>query len=335
MVTIADVARAAGVSTSTVSYALSGKRPISTVTRERIENAISTLGYRPNAGARALASSRTNVLALIAPLHHGVVVPVIMQFATAVVTAARNHDHDVLLLTHDEGPAGIERVASSAMVDALIVMDVDDDDQRVPVLAGLEQPAVLVGVPKRPQGLSCVDLDFGAAAGQAMQHLADHGHREIALMGPPTAVFERGTGYARRFLDGFNEASQHHGMVTVVQPCEPAYDGVLACVNRVFAELPGCTALVVHNELALGPLLSILAQQGRRVPEDVSIVAVCPTDVAVSHPVALTSVDIPAQTIGAIAVEMVIHQLADRRGPEVRLLTPRLVERASCADLRT
>src|SRR5699024_10073822 len=129
MTTIDDVARRAGVSASTVSYALSGKRTISAATRSRVEKAIAELGYTPHAGARALASARTNVLALMAPLRPDVDVSVIMQFVTGVVTKARSHDYDVLLLTQEDA-AGLSRVASG-MVDGLILMDVEAKDQRI------------------------------------------------------------------------------------------------------------------------------------------------------------------------------------------------------------
>ena len=78
MSTIADVARVAGVSISTVSYALSGKRPVAPDTAKRVQDAIDQLGYRPHAGARALASNRTHVLGLVAPLRPEVGLPVIM-----------------------------------------------------------------------------------------------------------------------------------------------------------------------------------------------------------------------------------------------------------------
>ena len=123
MATIDDVARAAGVSASTVSYVLSWKRPISAATRLRVERSIRDLAYRPHAGARALASSRTNVIGLMAPLRVDVNVSVIMQFVTGVMTAARTFDHDVLLLTQDDA-TGLERVADGSMVDALIMMDI-------------------------------------------------------------------------------------------------------------------------------------------------------------------------------------------------------------------
>jgi DNA-binding LacI/PurR family transcriptional regulator len=330
--TIADVAQAAGVSTSTVSYVLSGRRPISPATRARVEASIAELGYRPHAGARALAGRHTNVLALAAPLRSDINVPVIMQFVTSVVTAARSYDHDVLLLTNDEGTAGLERVAGSAMVDALIVMDIESDDARIPVLRRLRQPAVLIGLPNRPGGISCVDLDFAAAGYTAVAHLAEHGHRSVGLIGPPPAVYQRGTSYATRFLAGFADAVGEFGLASASHPCEPTFDGALACLNRIDAELPGVSALVVHNEAALSPLLGILRSSGRRVPEDVSVVAICPEDVALGLPIRMTSVDIPGHQLGALAVERVMSLLRGERGAETRLLAPTLAERDSCAD---
>jgi DNA-binding LacI/PurR family transcriptional regulator len=331
MVTIADVAQAAGVSTSTVSYVLSGRRPISSETRARVEASIAALGYHPHAGARALASKHTSVLALVAPLRTDINVPVIMQFVTSVVTAARSFDHDVLLLTGDEGTTGLDRVAGGAMVDALIVMDIEADDVRVPALRRLRQPAVLIGLPDRPAGISCIDLDFAATGYAAVAHLVEHGHGRVALVGPPPAVYQRGTSYATRFLAGFQDAADHFGIVSIVHSCEPTFDGVRACMDDIDARLPGVTGLVVHNEAALAPVLSILHAGDRRVPQDVSIVAICPENVALGLPTRLTSIDIPAPQIGALAVEMVMHLLDGRNGAQTRLLAPTLTERDSCA----
>ncbi|QCB94279.1 LacI family DNA-binding transcriptional regulator [Cellulomonas shaoxiangyii] len=328
--TIDDVARAAGVSTSTVSYVLSGKRPISAPTRQRVERAVRDLGYRPHAGARALASSRTNVLALMAPLRVDVNVNVIMQFVTGVVTAARAYDHDVLLLTADE-VAGLERVASRSMVDALVMMDIEADDPRVPVLVGLRQPAVLIGLPRDPAGLSCVDLDFEAAGRLAVRHLARLGHRRVALLGSPRAVLERHTSYAERMLRGFTQEVADAGLEGVFEPCESDMAGAVASVDRVLERLPDVTGLVVHNEVALPWVVATLRERGRRVPDDVSVVAVCPADVATNQPLPLTSVDIPAHTIGKVAVEMATARIEADQPAETRLLTPVLVERASTA----
>lgn len=332
MATIDDVARAAGVSTSTVSYVLSGKRPISAPTRHRVEKAIRDLGYRPHAGARALASNRTNVIALMAPLRVDVNVNVIMQFVTGVVTSARSFDHDVLLLTQDDA-AGLDRVASGSMVDALVVMDIEADDPRIPVLAGLRQPTILIGLPRQPQGLSCVDLDFDGAGHLAVSHLADLGHRRIALIGSPHAVLERHTSYAERLLRGFRTEADERGVQSVHISCESSQTGAVRAVDQLLAEMPEVTAVVVHNEVALPYVVAALRTRGRSTPQDVSVLAVCPPDVADAQPVPLTSIDLPAHAIGRVAVEMAMARLDHDQPAETRLLTPQVVERGSTAEV--
>ncbi len=328
MTTIDDVARAAGVSVSTVSYALSGKRPISAPTRARVERAVRELGYRPHAGARALASQRTNVLALMAPLRVDVNVGVIMQFVTGVVTRARDFEHDVLLLTQDD-LAGVDRVAAGSMVDALIMMDVEAEDPRLPLLRRQKQPAVLIGLPRDPQGLSCVDLDFEAAARLAVDHLADLGHRQIALVGSPHLVLERRTTYAQRMVHGFTTETARRGIAGLFVPCESSHAGAVDAVDRVFDQLPDVTALVVHNEVALPVVLATLRERGREIPRDISVVAVCPEDVAVGQPQPLTAVDIPAMTFGSVAVDLAGARLDGDQPAETRLLSPVLTVRES------
>ena len=335
MVTINDVATAAGVAPSTVSYVISGKRSISPKTRRLVEESIRRLGYHPHAGARALAGSRTNVLALVVPLRTDLNVGVVMEFVASAATAARAHDHDLLLLTKDEGPAALQRVASSAIADALMVMDIEAADPRVPMLLALDRPVVLIGVPDHPAGLSCVDLDFTAAGSACVAHLADLGHRSVALVGPSPEVYKRGTSYATRFLRGFTETAQQREVQATSRPCSPSYEAVSACLDALLDADPGLTGLVVHNEAVLPGLLSHLRARGLRVPEDISVVAVCPDSMAEQHSVALTTVAIPAEEVGSQAVEMTIRRLNGYETPEIRLLGPRLTRRASTAAPRS
>ncbi|NBE92858.1 LacI family transcriptional regulator [Nonomuraea sp. KC401] len=328
-VTISEVAKHAGVAVSTVSYVLSGKRTISADTRRRVLDSINALGYHPNAGARALASRRSNVIALVLPLRAGMHVPVLMRFASAVVTAARRFDHDVLLLTADEGTAGIRRVAASALVDALVLMDVELDDRRVPLLRELAEPSVLIGFPAEPAGLTCVDLDFAAAGARCVEHLAERGHDEIALLGAPSVVYERGTGFARRTREGFVEAVDAHGIKGVALACEETFDEVYETVRDLLLDQPGLSGLVVHNEAAVGHVLAALRQLDRRVPHDVAVVAICPDDVAERASPPLTSVLIPAEEVGREAVRLVMDKLEGRAVPESTLLTPQLAVRSS------
>ncbi len=334
MAKIEDVARHAGVAPSTVSYVLSGKRSITKETRERVLASIETLGYQPHAGARALASNRSNVVALVVPLRTGIHVPVIMQFATSVVTAAREHDHDVLLLTQNEGEAGLRRVAGTAMVDAIIVMDVELHDPRIPVLKNLGRPAVLIGFPQDAAGLTCIDLDFTAAGAACVDHLAELGHRTVALVGSPPEVYERETGFATRTTRGFTEAAARHGMTASVHPCEATHAGARKVAADLLTDHPDLTAVVVHNEPVVGPLLAAFREAGRDVPGDLSVVAICPDELAEYTMPALTSVAIPADEVGRQAVALLMSKLDGRQVPDATLLPPRLTQRASSSTPR-
>ncbi|GAB7047286.1 LacI family DNA-binding transcriptional regulator [Catenuloplanes indicus] len=334
MVTITDVAKHAGVAVSTVSYVLSGKRAISAVTRERVLASIRTLGYHPHAGARALASRRSNVIALVLPLRTGMHLPVLMQFATAVVTTARQYDHDVLLVTADEGAHGLRRIAASAMVDGIVLMDVEMRDPRVPLLHELERPSVLIGFPADAGGLTCVDLDFYRAGAACVEHLVALGHRSLALLGAPAVVYERDTGYARRTRSGFLEAARRHGAAATAQPCEETYPAVRDGLARLLAERPDLTGLVVHNEAAVAHVLAALPTLGRNVPADMSVVAICPDELAERSDPALSSVLIPAEEVGRQAVSLLISKVEGESVPEATLLDPRLTARASTAPAR-
>ncbi|MEU9445806.1 LacI family DNA-binding transcriptional regulator [Streptomyces sp. NPDC048304] len=346
MVTLAEVAQHAGVSASTVSYVLSGKRSISATTRQRVEQSIRELGYHPNAGARALAGKRSNIIALMIPLRTDMYVPVMMEIAIAVATTARTHGYDVLLLTGEEGPDAVRRVTGSGLADAMILMDVELEDERLPLLrrggaararpgAGDDQPSVLIGLPADTTGLTCVDLDWSATGALCVEHLAKLGHRDIAVIGEAPAVYERHTGFAERTLDGLRSGARQTGVRLLHRPCEGGYDAMALTLARILDERPGTTGFVVQNESAVEPLLALLRQQGRAVPEDVSVVAVCPDQVAVQASVRLTSVGIPAQEMGRYAVEHLVAKLDGRGSDEVVLIAPELTVRASSGPAPT
>ncbi|GAA1968116.1 LacI family DNA-binding transcriptional regulator [Catenulispora subtropica] len=331
MVTIAEVARQAGVSPSTVSYVLSRKRSISEDTRRRVEAAIDALGYHPHAGARALASNRSNILALMVPLRSDMYVPVIMEIAMAVTTEAREFDQDVLLLTKDEGTGGVRRIAGSGLADAMILMDVELDDDRIPVLRETSTPAVLIGLPADTAGLTCVDLDFDATGAACVDHLADLGHREIALIGESEGVYRRHTGFAARTMTGFQRRASERGLRAVHRMCEGTYESTAGVLARILEERPGTTGFIVQNEAAITPLLSLLRLSGRAVPEDTSVVAICPDQVALQSSPRLTSVSIPAEEMGRHAVRQAMSQLEGGHHPSVTLIPPLLTVRESSA----
>lgn len=329
MVTIADVAQAAGVSISTVSYVMSGKRAISRETRERVELAIDKLGFSPHAGARSLASRSTNVIGLQAPLRSGVDVHVVMQIVTGVVTQARQQGYDILLLASDDAKA-LERAARGSMVDALLVMDVESDDPRIDTLTHLGHPSVLIGLPAGRRSIPCVDFDFEAAGWLAVDRLVALGHRRIALIGSPAEVMARHTSYADRLARGFLAACEANGVTGTVHPC-PGGTEAADTVDAVIADDPELTGFFVHNEAALPHAAARLAEHGRSRAEKLSVVALCPDDVARSVPSLADSIAVPAEAIGAAATEMICDMLAGSVKPTVRLLPPALTGSALLA----
>lgn len=328
MVTIADVARAAGVSISTVSYVMSGKRTISSDTRERVAQAIADLDYSPHASARSLASHSTNVIGLQAPLRSGVDVHVVMQIVAGIVTEARALHYDILLLTSDDA-GGLSHAARASMVDALLVMDVESDDPRIQTLERLDVPSVLIGLPAGADGLRCVDFDFEAAGRLAADRLAELGHRRVALFGAPVEVLERHTSYADRLVRGFGDACAAHGMAGTVHPCPNGADAA-DVVDEVLAADPELSGILIHNEAALPHIAARLAAVGRA--RDIDVLALCPAQMAETVTGLADSIAIPAEGIGAAAAGVIRALLAGEKPDKVLLLPPTLASRGPVTE---
>lgn len=323
-VTITDVANAAGVSPSTVSYVITGKRPISLRTRRRVEESIRVLGYRRGGASAVTHATRIGVLAIAMPIHGGASVGLDTEFFDGAAEAARESRLDLLLITHDQGTSGVHRVMSAALADAVIVMDVGEDDPRVPILISSGRPAVLLGVPGRCDGLSCLDLDYAAAGRECGTHLGDLGHRSIAHIGPPPVPPDRHERHLSAFLQGFLQTATRHEMHADIQTCPPSAADVHRCLEDLLVP-GGPTALVVHDEATLPLVLSTLSRLGRRIPDDVSVVALCSKTVAEQQRIRPTAVVVPARELGIRAVDLALRQLDGEPAVELELLVPRLI----------
>ncbi|WP_345710534.1 LacI family DNA-binding transcriptional regulator, partial [Kineococcus glutinatus] len=231
MFTSRDVARVAGVSQSTVSYVMSGKRPISEKTRARVQAAIEQLTYQPNAGARALATRRTQVIGLVVAFGAESDSTGLLPFLETITACARQADHDVLLVTAAEGASVLTRLGGRSLCDGIVLMDVGARDERVDVIASLRVPVVLIGVPDAADGLTCVDVDFAEAGRQAVAELVAAGCERVAVIGHAPDVLARGLNYVARFQRGVDQAVAAAGVpCAVVAPVEPSRAGARAAV---------------------------------------------------------------------------------------------------------
>jgi DNA-binding LacI/PurR family transcriptional regulator len=334
VVTITDVARHAGVAPSTVSYVLTGKRSISEQTRERVALSIEALGYRPHAGARALRSSRTGIIGLVMPFRsdgyeHEAEGPEheAMSVVEGVLKAANDHEMNVLLLTADRGTEEIDRVVSSSMVDGLILMKIGLHDVRIPFIEHLARPAVLIGKPDDPTELPFVEFDFEQAGRLCAEYLFEQGHRSIAFLGRPPISYERQEGFAMRARQGATEALRERGLKLPDAPAAPTAEGVDRALSQLFGASEEPTALIVHSGTALNFLPQALQRIGHTLADDVSVVAICADEHALSVSPPVSSVGVPEYALGTDAVELLVARLTDKAVSGETWLTPILTPR--------
>jgi DNA-binding LacI/PurR family transcriptional regulator len=332
MATIQDVARQAGVSRSTVSYALSGKRTISRETRNRIDAAIASLGFTVNARARALATSETMVIGLLVQFHKDEFAPAMLQYVLPISDTARELGYDILMVTEVDGPAALRRVTSSGMVDGVVLLDVIHKDPRVPVLRDAPQPGALVGLPADTEGLDVFDLDFGEAARMLVDHLYGLGHREIILVSPPKHVFDRGGAYGWRFRDAALERAARHGIQIFPYYGESQQPAISRSLHGILDARPTSTALMVHNDASIAALPSVLTERGVSVPNDLSVVSLYSKDFGRSFSLPYTAIETSPDQLGRQAVQQLVRRITnpDQAGaPITRFIAPELTDRGS------
>ena len=299
-VTLADVARAAGVSKTAASFALNGRPGVSEATRARVREIADELGWHPNASGRALARSRAFAVGFVVtrPAHLLGVDPFFPDFVSGLETVLAAHDH-ALLLRVVRDAAEEDRVhrwlARSGAVDGLIVTDLRRADPRPALLAGLGVPTVVLGEWARrgaTRGCSWVWIDDRVGTTDAVAHLVDLGHRDVAhVSGPPvylhTASRRRAVRQALR-VSGLRPAAVEQGDFTA--------EGGAAATKRLLDRPRRPSAIVYANDLMALAGMAVLREAGLDVPGDVSVVGYDDVPLAeYAHP--------PLSTIGSDAVD--------------------------------
>jgi LacI family transcriptional regulator len=330
-VTIADVARRAGVSRSTVSYVLSGVRPISAETRRRVEQAIEELQFRPHAGARSIRSGRNGVIAMALPMVQGPHNQVQMPYVWAALTAAQDLGFKMLMLTDDDGESAIRDAVGGSQVDGVMLMEVQRKDPRVRLLGSLKCPAVVVGTPEDPARLPLVDFDTALAGRLCAEHLLELGHRGVGYLGQSPAMFRRDVGYAVHARDGALAALRSARARSAWMACDGQPGDVVRALDGLLAKVRGLSGLIVYNERALPLVLDRLTGLGLRVPQDVSVVAVCPDDEAERLRQPVTSASLPVEELARTAVRLLAGQVNGESVPSVTILAPTLKVRDTTA----
>ncbi|GMA96495.1 hypothetical protein GCM10025881_33190 [Pseudolysinimonas kribbensis] len=261
MATMQDVADRAGVSIATVSYVVNGTKNVSPPTRARIEAAMDELRYRRNVVARALASSRTHIVALLHPVLGNRLGGTVMGFVIAASNGARARGYD-LVLWPVEDEEQMSHLLAGGLVDGALLMEVRVHDPRVDELVTSSVPFALIGR-THDETLPFVDIDFAATIDTAMRHLTDLGHQAIALVdGNDETGWVADLGPTVRTEAAYREHMTAVGGRSVVISVPPNAAGGIEAARRLRDEAPEVTAILLMNEQAATGLVRGCASSG-------------------------------------------------------------------------
>jgi DNA-binding LacI/PurR family transcriptional regulator len=320
MATMADIAERAGVALSTVSYVLSGKRSVSEETKQRVMRAIAELDYQPHAFARGLASKRTKTIALLFPVLAKGHSEMRLEFVAQAAEVAAEHGYAFLLWSAPDSDAEILQLTAQGRVDGLILMEVNLQDSRVDLLKKHNYPFSLIGHCQENDGISFVDVDFENAIDIAVAHLAELGHRHIALFSFSVPQIAAGYGPAIRSLQSFEQNTKRYGIEGISISYESSFQSGYDVTRALLARDPGVSAAIVMQDASLGGVFQALQSLALRIPDDFSIVTLLSKHSAEMMTPMLTAIDFPAAEMGRRGAEMLIQQLEGKLTAPVQLL---------------
>ncbi|SPL91674.1 COG1609: Transcriptional regulators [[Actinomadura] parvosata subsp. kistnae] len=307
MVTMRDVAARANVSIATVSFVLNGTKRVAPETRARIEAAIEELNYRRNVVARALASSRTRILALLHPDLESRPNATVIQFAMGAAHGARERGYDLVLWPVNDDEQ-MSHLLAGGLVDGALLMEVQIRDSRVERLVASGIPFALIGRTENDD-LPYVDIDFATTLREAVAHLRSYGHERIALVTQRTKGGAE-PGRIMRVESAYRDAIAPLGTPPVVIPVDGTSAGGREAARVLCEEHPACTAVVLVNEGASAGLAKGLRAAGRAIPGDVSVISASTTrELGEMIEPELTVMAAPAAELARLAVDALIDQI--------------------------
>jgi DNA-binding LacI/PurR family transcriptional regulator len=305
------------VAKSTVSHALSGKRPVSEETRQRVQQAIDELGYRPDPVARRLAGGRSRTIGFVYPLYECQIAALGMEFITNAASVINEAQYTFLLLTHLKDMAdNLERIVQSGLVDGFILMQIRMQDPRVEMLRRAGLPFVMVGRSEDNRDLAYVDIDVEEVMARCVEHLVSRGHRHLAYLHQD----DRGFGFLERSLVGFAAACQRHGAShrTLIAGDEPA-EGRTA-MNRLLDQHPETTGVIAWSGKAGWGAFQAIEARELRVPEDIALACFRDPEIGSLLPCQSAMIDIRPAELATRAAGLLLDILEEKPDIEAQVL---------------
>ena len=327
--TMKEVAERAGVAKTTVSHAISGKRPVAPDTREKIFAAMRDLRFTPNPIARRLAGSASHAIALVFPLAAQSLAAVELRYLNSIGEVVNRGDYTFLTLTSPRVRVDdLRQVLYSGMLDGVILMRINIDDERVELLKEAGMPFVMIGRTRNNEGLFYVDLDVEAAIDLAVSHLVELGHEHIAFICPDDLSF----GFAYRLMKGYEKSCRRQHLDQISIPASWSDDAGHRAMHCLLDEHPELTGVISWSDVVAMGAMSALHEAGRRLPQDMSLISF---DRSEHLPLAssdMTIIDTRPEATGTQAARMLLSLLHDEQPyPAQVLVPPRLISGRSTA----
>lgn len=330
--TIVDIAKASGVSITTVSRILNNKPEVAEDTRQRVLQLIEERGFTPQLAWQQLRSGKSHFIALHYPQDFN---PPSQDIVTGAAMSCEDAGYSLNLIVNTLSDNDLLSIFRSGQADGIILMEILTHDRRVKLLREHDLPFVMIGRCADNTGLSYVDIDISKGVAEAIQYLHALGHREIGFIVLAPVVQEKEYGYVTWALHGYEKACQQFGLPHFCRTVDLKNDNIESVLFGLLADHPDITAIVIPQEIGVPGILKAIRAKGLRVPEDLSIIGMFNDRMSELLTPPLSTISFPALDMGYQAARILIDRMAgDTASPPQLLLRPELNIRRSAGPVK-
>lgn len=330
-ITIETVAKKAGVTAATVSYALSGKKKISKEVKQRILDVVEELDYRPSITARNLASNKTWTVGLYASPTRNIREDYFFNNILAGILDVLHEKKYQIQLYADyltEGSLNQSDITMTQPIDGALIMNPRINDVYINKVLQKGIPFVVIGTPGEGENCFYVDADVTAGYYSAVNYLIKKGHTKILLINGSLEYIQsekRRAGYELAYRDN-NLTFKEEWILNVQMLEEDGYEEF----KKIVDEIPNFTAVVTFNDTIAVGVLRVLKEKGITVPGKVAVLSAGNTMITRIHSPSITSLDMGSYDIGMKAAELLLEVIEKKRiQPSHTIIKTELVERES------
>ena len=325
---IRDVAKETGLSIATVSRVMNGNANVNSKTRQQVLDACERLDYLPNSAARALSTSRSKTVAAIIPtIEHSV----FAKFISGIEQTLGEHGYSLVMAVSNADEKEELKAARKLLgmgAEAFILSGARHDTALLQSLLRHDVPHVFTSIWDPDNPVATIGYDNAKLAEEAVEYLVSMGHRKISVVHGP--LFESDRTAARK--EGAEKAANSTTNLQFFET-DLSISGGKAALGRLLSTNADCTAVLCFSDvLAMGVYFG-LAETGKSIPKDLSVMGFDNLDWAGETVPALTTINLPASGMGRIVAKQIVQCLETGSPLRKQRLSAEIVERASVRQI--